>query len=145
VPSLLAERCAGLRRFSTSAQCRLETKGFHALGLGLNHEQTQGDFPLPPIRFHASQRYSASTELKLLSDETHDRDIDSGSSSLARSTIYLGEGDISTGTAREIGVDTVAFPTLLTHSRTSYMVEGSSCRGRPEDSIFTDIRGSMGY
>jgi tRNA(Phe) wybutosine-synthesizing methylase Tyw3 len=57
----------------------------------------------------------------------------------------LGEGDISTGTAREIEVDTMAFPTLSTHSRTSYMVEESSCRGRPEDSVHTDIRGSMGY
>jgi hypothetical protein len=27
----------GLRRFSTSSQCRLETKGFHDLGLRLNH------------------------------------------------------------------------------------------------------------
>jgi hypothetical protein len=28
----------GLRRFSTSSQCRLETKGFHALGQRLNHD-----------------------------------------------------------------------------------------------------------
>jgi len=64
---------------------------------------------------------------------------------LSRSIYYILGGDISTGTAREIEVDTVAFPTLSTHSRTSYTVEESSCRGRPEDSVYTDIRGSIGY
>jgi hypothetical protein len=32
-----------------------------SIGPRLSHERTQGDFPLPPIRFHASQRYNAST------------------------------------------------------------------------------------
>ena len=58
---------------------------------------------------------------------------------LSRSIYYILGGDISTGTAREIEVDTVAFPTLSTHSRTSYTVEESSCRGRPKDSVFLRI------
>jgi len=34
------KRRHGLRRFSTSSQCRLETKGLHALGLRLNHDDS---------------------------------------------------------------------------------------------------------
>jgi hypothetical protein len=93
-----------------------------------------GRFSFTATGFTQASGIAPLRELKLLLDETHDQDIDSNSFSLARSTI-LG-GDISTGTAREIEVDTVAFPTLSTHSRTSYTVEESSCRCRPEDSVF---------
>jgi hypothetical protein len=48
---------------------------------------------------------------------------------------YILRGDIFTGIVREIKVDTVASLTLLT-PRTGYIVEESSYRYRPKDSVF---------
>jgi hypothetical protein len=46
----------GLRRFSTSKQCRLETKGFHALGLRLNHDLRRRD-PDDAVAIAVCERY----------------------------------------------------------------------------------------
>jgi hypothetical protein len=115
-----------------------QPESLRSSGLRLSHEQTQGDFPLPPDPVSTSQRYSASAGAQT-STRRDSRSRYRLRFFLSRSIYYILGGDISTGTAREIEVDTVAFPTLSTHSRTSYTVEESSCRGRPEDSVFLRI------